>query len=214
MWVNPRLVNRLAESYENGDMMRAYGTGGNTYFNNSYNNYKGDVGWSSNNEGTNQIYNFTSNPESLKQQSRFNEITNQWMNEDQVVKANQNLINLSNDLSNSLESKQGKNYPIRSEVPQEMKVAYAEPINDPNYQPTAQQALQKEGFNFDYSTERKFRNGTLIDELHKESITMIVIICVIVFILYMLIQLYISQKRLEYMIHFYRDIPPPHTKIM
>ena len=228
MWVNPKLMSRLAESYSNGEMMRAYSGGGNNHFNNSYNNYRGDENWiNNNNEGVNQINSFTGNPEGLKQQQRFNEITNQWLpaEQAQITKSNQGLLNFANNLSNSFNGVNGNVYPVQQhqQIPQEMKTAYAESINDPTNQYQKQLVVSdnqqqqiasnnitipsKEGFDIDYSTERKFRNGTLTNDIINKQTTMaLIVICVIGFILFMLVQLYMSQKRLEYMFHIYRDI--------
>jgi len=219
MWVNPKLVSRLAESYSNGNMMKAY-AGGNNYFNNSYNNYRGDEEWvSNNNAGINQINTYSSNPEGLKQQQRFNEITNQWLpaEQEQINKSNQSLINFANNLSNSFNGINGNVYPVQQhrQIPPDLRNAYAEPINDPSATYQQQLAISDsnnapltEGFNINYSTERKFRNGTLTNEMINKQTTMaLIVVCVIGFILFMLVQLYMSQKRLEYMLHIYRDIP-------
>ena len=81
MWVNPRLTSKLAEAYSNGEMMRSFGGNyNNTYLNNSYNNYRGDAEWLVNrNEGVNQINSYTSNPDGLAQQQRFNEIATSFL---------------------------------------------------------------------------------------------------------------------------------------
>lgn len=213
MWVNPKLMNRLAESYSNGEMMKAYSGGSNnSYFNNSYNNYRGDEEMIlNNNAGINKINNFTSNPEGLKQQMRFNEITNQWLNDqNQLAKPNQNLINFANNLTNSFNGIDGNTYPVQQhqQIPTEMTTAYAEPINDPNSQAQQASLTAKEGFDMPYSTERKFRNGTLVSEaMNKQTTMALIVICIIGFILFMLVQLYMSQKRLEYMFRIYRDVP-------
>lgn len=225
MWVNPKLASRLAESYasspfdfgSNGNNM-----GGNTYFNNSYNNFRDNENWISNNTMSERINTYSSNPDGMSQQMRFNEITNQWLGSEQERNKPNNFIN---NLTNSFNGINGNVYPVQQKtVPQELTNVYSERVNDPssvyqqqmmvNEMKQQQRAPQftkvnKEGFDIDYTTERKFRNGTLTNELiaNKQTTLIIIVLSIVGFILFMLFQLYMSQKRLEYMINIYRDVP-------
>ena len=58
-----------------------------------------------------------------------------------------------------------------------------------------------------YSMEKRYREGKLKPILDKDTSMVLIAVCIIGFILFMLVQLYMSQKRLEYMVQMYRDVP-------
>lgn len=221
MWINSRLASKLSESYANGDMSRSFGGNyTNSYLPNTFNNFAGEDRWISNqNEGVNRINSYSGNPDGLLQQQRFNEIANQVLNqqqelsETQTYKANNGVLQFADTLAQPFNT---RNYVIPNNTPPAIAPqATVSQLNDINSQ--RQHEIESchcsdmpnntETF-VPYSMERKFHNGTLTNPLMDKNTTMIMLtVLVIGFILFMLVQLYMSQKRLEYMVSLYRDVP-------
>ena len=186
MYFNPRLASKLSEAYSNGDVSRSFGGDYlNTYTNNSFNNFRGDENQIMNNVGSGVIDSYNANPEGQQQQMRFNEISSQVLQEQQAMQPhapNKSLIEFANNFIPK---------PI-NETKHEIPAPSPSPVNRYDYMP--------------YSVERRYNNGELTT-INKNTAMLVGIICVIGFMMFMLIQLYMSQKRVEYIVSLYRDIP-------
>ena len=237
MWVNPRLVSKLSESYSNGDVGRSYGGNyTNSYPNTTFNNFAGDDNYITNQNSINTINPYNGNPEGTKQQQRFNEIANQVLNQqrefneqtrnNENVKLNNNLLEFVNSLSHPINNRNAVMPP--SMIPQSQQLpqsAQMTQIDDSMSRNMMNEQLQQQEINnvrpmepigpinntetfIPYRMERKYRNGELTNDLFSKNTTvLIIVLCVIGFILFMLVQLYMSQKKLEYMVNIYRNIP-------
>ena len=219
MWINPRLTSKLAESYANGSMNNAFN--GNNYLSNGFNNYNGNNTWVQNQSiGENTIHNYNGNPDGLTQQMRFNEIANQVLDQQREFerqtskdeKINKNLIDFANSLSHPFNNR-------TYELPQQMMQPMVQNTNQPmipmsdqlmNSQPMIQNTNQAMMNDRLINTQQNKNHlfSPISQTINQKNMTSIlVIICVIVFISFLFIQLYMNQKRLEYMITLYRDIP-------
>ena len=197
MWINPRLTSKLAESYANGTMSQAFN--GNSYLSNGFNNYNGNENWVQNqNFGENTIHSYNGNPDGLTQQMRFNEIANQVLNQQREFesqsspneeKPNQNLLEFANSLTHPFNN---RTYGL----PQQMMTP---PIfQNQNSAPINQNMNQNMNQNSSSPIHQSFNQ--------KNMNSVLVIICAAL-ALFLFIQLYLNQKRLEYMITLYRDMP-------
>ena len=230
MWVNPRLATKLSESYANGEVSRSFGENYlNSHMPNSFNNFADDENWiRNNNEGINTINNFSGNTDGFKQQMRFNEIANQVLNQQreyyQLKQPNQSLLDFADNLAQPFNN---ANY--RSSMANLMtqrqkscgqlnQSANATKLNEcpPCYQAMNEYNDQEQQMNMPkqqqetfipYSMEKRYREGKLKPILDKDTSMVLIAVCIIGFILFMLVQLYMSQKRLEYMVQMYRDVP-------
>ena len=207
---NSRLASKLSEAYSNGDFGTAFGGNhSNTYSNNTFNNFAGDENLLTNNIGSGIINTYNGNHEGQQQQMRFNEIASQVMQEQHAMnpiqRPNQSLINFANTLSHPSNNNSYLPYVANSQQMGDNDYAVSpvtkSQINDPS-------ASQQMVYDYmPYSMERKYRNGELTNGLNKNTTMLIGVICVIGFMMFMLVQLYMSQKRVEYLVTLYRDIP-------
>lgn len=168
---------------------------------------------------TDLISQATSTGNSISQQQRFNAIADQLIYGDKLLNANRMNANanMNNETKfdlpyeyggrsrqqesviNTLIKQQPPNYPVNN-VTQNTT-----PLNQ-----TAEQGVINDNSNVpkeNFSSNNVNSNGMLIKESqNKLNIVGIVIIC---FILFMLIQLYLSQKKLEFMMNIYKPSHRP-----
>ena len=202
---NPRLASKLSEAYSNGEFGRSFGGNySNSYPNNTFNNFANDENWITNNTGSGVINTYSANPEGQQQQMRFNEIASQVLQEQHAMQPsisnpNQSLI----DFANNLSPVPNNTYPPYTNVQSTAQNTNNQPIINERV-PTHEVAYNNL---IPYSMERKFNAGELTGGLSKNTAMLICIICIIGFMMFMLIQLYMSQKRVEYIVSLYRDIP-------
>ena len=223
MWINPRLTSKLAESYTNGAMSQAFN--GNSYLSNGFNNYNGNENWVQNqNFGENTIHSYNGNPDGLTQQMRFNEIANQVLNQQREFESqaspneerpNRNLLEFANSLTHPFNN---RTYGL----PQQMmtpSIFQNQNISQPNMNqplnPNISQPNMNQPLNQNISSQNipspNISQPNIPSPIHqslnqKNMNSVLVIICV-AFALFLFIQLYLNQKRLEYMITLYRDMP-------
>ena len=219
MWINPRLTSKLAESYANGTMSQAFN--GNSYLSNGFNNYNGNENWVQNqNFGENAIHSYNGNPDGLTQQMRFNEIANQVLNQQREFESqaspneerpNRNLLEFANSLAHPFNNRtyglpqqmmtpsifQNQNISSQNMSSQNMS---SQNMNQHLNQNISSQNISQPNMNQNISQP----NHQSLNQKNMNSV--LVIICV-AFALFLFIQLYLNQKRLEYMITLYRDIP-------
>lgn len=165
---------------------------------------------------TDLISQATSTGNSISQQQRFNAIADQLIYGDKLLNANMN-ANMNNGTTfdlpyeyggrsrqqesviNTLIKQQPTNYPVNN-VTQ----------NTASLNQTAEQGVINDNSNVpkeNFSPDNVNPNGMLVKESqNKLNIIGIVIIC---FILFMLIQLYLSQKKLEFMMNIYKPSRRP-----
>jgi hypothetical protein len=212
---NPRLASKLSEAYSNGEVSRSFGGSYlNTYPNTTFNNFGGDENWITNNIGSGVIDTYNGNPEGQQQQMRFNEIASQVLQEQQsmnpIQNPNQSLLDFANNLSHQSNNPTTYLPYMRSQYNQNDQASII-PTASPNRtqlnDQTIKQEMNKQYDYVPYSMERKFNSGELAGGLNKNTAMLIGIICIIGFMMFMLIQLYMSQKRVEYIVSLYRDIP-------
>lgn len=172
---------------------------------------------------TDLISQATSTGNSISQQQRFNAIADQLIYGDKLLNANRMNINANANANmnngttfdlpyeyggrsrqqesviNTLIKQQPSNYPVNN-VTQ----------NSVSLNQTAEQGVINDNSNVpkeNFSSDNINSNGILIKESqNKLNIIGIVIIC---FILFMLIQLYLSQKKLEFMMNIYKPSRRP-----
>lgn len=201
MWINPRLTSKLAESYANGTMSRTFN--GNSYLSNGFNNYIGNENWVQNqNIGENIIHGYNGNPDGSTQQMRFNEIANQVLNQQREFenqssyeeKPNQNLLKFADSLTHPFNNR-------TYNMPQQMMTPQV--FQNPN------QSLNQNTSPINQNTDQYSSSPTPLahQTLNQKNMNSILIIICVVLTLFLFIQLYLNQKRLEYMITLYRDIP-------
>lgn len=164
---------------------------------------------------TDLISQATSTGNSISQQQRFNAIADQLIYGDKLLNANR--MNMNNETKfdlpyeyggrsrqqesviNTLIKQQPTNYPVNN-VTQ----------NTASLNQTAEQGVINDNSNVpkeNFSPDNVNSNGLLMKESqNKLNIIGIVIIC---FILFMLIQLYLSQKKLEFMMNIYKPSRRP-----
>ena len=172
---------------------------------------------------TDLISQATSTGNSISQQQRFNAIADQLIYGDKLLNANRMNMNMNTNVNmnnettfdlpyeyggrsrqqesviNTLIKQQPSNYPVNN-VTQ----------NSVSLNQTAEQGIINDNSNIpkeNFSSDNVNSNGILIKESqNKLNIIGIVIIC---FILFMLIQLYLSQKKLEFMMNIYKPSRRP-----
>lgn len=211
---NPRLASKLSEAYSNGEFGRSFGGNySNTYPNNTFNNFANDENWITNNTGSGVIDTYSANPEGQQQQMRFNEIASQVLQEHHAMQPisnpNQSLIDFANNLSqmsNNMNNAYSTymNNQLTATTPAPTAPSARPVFND---QALTHESAYNNNNMIPYSMERKFNAGELTGGLSKNTAMLICIICIIGFMMFMLIQLYMSQKRVEYIVSLYRDIP-------
>ena len=172
---------------------------------------------------TDLISQATSTGNSISQQQRFNAIADQLIYGDKLLNTNRMNMNMNTNVNmnnettfdlpyeyggrsrqqesviNTLIKQQPSNYPVNN-VTQ----------NSVSLNQTAEQGIINDNSNIpkeNFSSDNVNSNGILIKESqNKLNIIGIVIIC---FILFMLIQLYLSQKKLEFMMNIYKPSRRP-----
>ena len=221
MWINPRLTSKLAESYTNGAMSQAFN--GNSYLSNGFNNYNGNENWVQNqNFGENTIHSYNGNPDGLTQQMRFNEIANQVLNQQREFES-QASLNEERPNRNLLEFANSLTHPFNNRtygLPQQMmtpSIFQNQNISQPNMNPNissqniSSQNISSQNISQPNISSQNISSPNISSPNHqslnqKNMNSVLVIICV-AFALFLFIQLYLNQKRLEYMITLYRDMP-------
>lgn len=225
-------MSKLAEVGAVGNIDYTYGNNPtNSYPNVGYNNYNGNLESMRNNVGGLEMRNmYNSDPLSVQQARRFNEIVPHLVEGTDYVanKANQNYLNFANEMSNTFAgNSRAKSVPqlqsqqitprIREGLNQDIERAQLMDItsrteeNDNResflFRPTTS---ENNVFN-NYRFERDYRTGLIGDEKNRKQLTMVVVaILVGGFMLFMLFQLYLNQKKLEYMLEVYR-LDPIHN---
>ena len=202
MWINPRLTSKLAESYANGTMSQAFN--GNSYLSNGFNNYNGNENWVQNqNIGENTIHSYNGNPDGLTQQMRFNEIANQVLNQQREFESqtspneerpNRNLLNFADSLTHPFNN---RNY----NIPQQMMTPQI--FRNQNPSPSNNQSMNQNVSSIQASPI----NQPIHQPINQKNMNSVLVIICAALALFLFIQLYLNQKRLEYMITLYRDVP-------
>lgn len=234
---NYKMLDYLSNEYALGELGRSYGGNyNNQYINNSYNNYANDVPVLRNNiGGAEMIARYSNNPTSVAQQSRFNEVANELLDQSNYLselEANKT-ADFVNTLSNTFSRDDGKgvssryqqfNRPQHSRGQQRMLNSYAprEHINDGRSDEQLRRSSDEfdvrtsnrnvEGFTYrepTFKQERDYRNSSYIETIENRKQLTLIITALLVgaFILFMMMQIYSNQKKLEYIVGIYAATP-------
>ena len=214
MWINPRLTSKLAESYANGTMSQAFNV--NSYLSNGFNNYNGNENWVQNqNFGENTIHSYNGNPDGLTQQIRFNEIANQVLNQQREFESqaspneerpNRNLLEFANSLTQPFNNRTYK-LPQQMMVPQIFQNQNNPSSNDQNMNQNMNQNTSPSVQHTNQYSSSMPPSTPIHLSLNQKNMNSVLIIICAALALFLFIQLYLNQKRLEYMITLYRDTP-------
>lgn len=180
---------------------------------------------------TDLISQATSTGNSISQQQRFNAIADQLIYGDKLLNANRMNMNMNANANASVNANANMNNGTTFDLPYEYggrsrqqesvinTLIKQQPTNYPvnnvtqntaSLNQTAEQGVINDNSNVpkeNFSPDNVNPNGMLVKESqNKLNIIGIVIIC---FILFMLIQLYLSQKKLEFMMNIYKPSRRP-----
>lgn len=226
---NWKLANRLSEAYALGEIGRSYGGSyNNQYLNTAYDNYPCDRNELVNNIGRSEMLaRYSGNPISIEQQRCFGEIANEIIDQSDLLTAtsNQNILGLSNEMSNTfsnnnrVQSQQMQTLqPRRSQKPKLAprlnnyvaagSIKDTQSVNDDYGEFNNYDDRESFQVNNSYRQERDYRQRYLNPEDNRRQLTLIVIYLLVgAFILFMMMQIYSNQKKLEYIVGIYACNP-------
>ena len=228
MMGNYKMIDYLSNEYALGELGRSYGGNyTNQHPDTSYNNYPNDEPVLRNNfGGSEMIARYSSNPISLAQQSRFNEVANELLDQSKYMSTlpveRNRAADFIDNLSNTFSHDDGRGISSRYQQYNRGNPQIQPQHNRPQFrmlnsyapsQPVQdnREEAKVEAFKFTDPTikqERDYRQRYLEPEDNRKQLTLVVIALIVgAFILFMMMQLYSNQKKLEYIVGIYAAAP-------